>query len=433
MSGPALLVLGLSLTGSPILASALLAGLTVSAAVGGPLLGVLLDRSARPGRLLALCLTGYAVGLVALLAGLGRVPEPLLIGTAVLAGLLGPALAGGWTAQLPLVVPAPRLPRANALDAMTYNVAGLAGPAIVGILATAAGTPSALIAAIALILAALPTALTLPQRHAAVQGSAVRTNELLPDSLQTESPLPDARTEAPLPSQSPTAEARPVGQAASAEASASRAEEQLTSARPSMAAELMAGFRAITQRKKLLRATVVSMITCAGEGMLVVCAPLMGVELTGNAGYGALLLTGVAAGALAANATLARLSPGHGRIRRTLGNPDAILLLSTLLLAVAMVMAALAGSYAVAMIAATVAGLGEGPQLTALFAVRHREAPPRLRSQIFTTGASLKITSFALGSAVAGPLAHHSLTAALFVGAAVQLTAALTFWLLTRR
>ncbi|MFI6322888.1 hypothetical protein ACIBG8_35505 [Nonomuraea sp. NPDC050556] len=195
----------------------------------------------------------------------------------------------------------------------------------------------------------------------------------------------------------------------------------------------MDGFAAIGRRRLLLRATVVSMISCAGEGMLVVCAPLMGVALTGNAGYGALLLTVVAAGALAANAGLARLSAGTSRVRAVLGDPDVILLVSTVLLAGAMVLAAVAGSYAVAVVAAVVAGVAEGPQLTALFSVRHREAPARLRSQIFTTGASLKITSFAVGSAIAGPLAAHSLTAALVVAACCQALAALTFWLLSPR
>ncbi|MFD2350895.1 hypothetical protein ACFSTC_18520 [Nonomuraea ferruginea] len=60
--------------------------------------------------------------------------------------------------------------------------------------------------------------------------------------------------------------------------------------------------------------------------------------------------------------------------------------------------------------------MGEGPQLTALFAVRHREAPERVRGQVFTTGASLKITSFAAGSALAGPLVALSPGAALLAG-----------------
>ncbi|TDE22854.1 MFS transporter, partial [Nonomuraea mesophila] len=158
MSGPALLVTGLAVTGSPVAASWLLAGLTVSAAVGGPLLGVLLDRARRPGRLLACCLAGYAAGLLLVLSGLGRVPEAALVGVAVATGLLGPALTGGWTAQLPLVTAPGRLGRATALDAMTYNVAGLAGPAVVGALAAVGGATTAVLACVALLAAALPIA-----------------------------------------------------------------------------------------------------------------------------------------------------------------------------------------------------------------------------------------------------------------------------------
>jgi hypothetical protein len=61
-----------------------------------------------------------------------------------------------------------------------------------------------------------------------------------------------------------------------------------------------------------------------------------------------------------------------------------------------------------------------------LFAVRHREAPERLRGQIFTPGASVKITGFALGAALAGPAAARSLPAALATAAGFELLAALT-------
>ncbi|MFD4973821.1 hypothetical protein [Streptomyces sp. NPDC058424] len=50
--------------------------------------------------------------------GLGRLPFAVAVLIAVVTGLLGPALSGGWTAQLPRVVPGGRLPRANALDAI---------------------------------------------------------------------------------------------------------------------------------------------------------------------------------------------------------------------------------------------------------------------------------------------------------------------------
>ncbi|MDA0637035.1 MFS transporter [Nonomuraea sp. MCN248] len=363
MSGPALLVAGLAVTGSPVLASALLAGLTASAAVGGPLLGVLLDRTRRPGRVLGWCLAGYGAGLLVVLAGLGRVPDAVLIGVAVLTGLLGPSLNGGWTAQLPLVVEAGRLPRANALDAMSYNVAGLAGPAIVALIATVAGGEAAVAASVALLAAALPGAWALPLRpHRRERAGAVT-------------------------------------------------------------AEIAAGFRAIAGGRALRRATVTSMISMAGVALLVVAAPLLGLRLAGDAGYGALLLAVTAGAALMANAVVARVGKAWSR--------DTMLVVSTLLIGVGTLVAAVAGSFAVAVAGAAAAGVGQGPQLTALLAVRHREAPERVRSQVFTTGASLKITSFAAGSVLAGPLAARSPALALAVGAAVQLLAVAAYGLLS--
>lgn len=363
MSGPALLVAGLAVTGSPVLASALLAGLTASAAVGGPLLGVLLDRTRRPGRVLSWCLAGYGAGLLVVLAGLGRVPDAVLIGVAVVTGLLGPSLSGGWTAQLPLVVETARLPRANALDAMTYNLAGLAGPALVGLIATAAGGEAALVIGVALLAAALPAARMLPRR-------------------------PEAR--------------EPAG---------------------AVREEIAAGFRAITGNRALLRATVTSMVSIAGLAMVVVAAPLLGQELLGDAGYGALLLAVMAGAALAANAVVARA--------RVTWRWDTVLVVSTVLVGAGTLAAGLAGSFAAAVAASVVLGVGEGPQLTALFGIRHRESPDRVRSQVFTTGASLKITSFAAGSVLAGPLAAQSPALALFAGAAAQLLAVAAYGLLS--
>ncbi|MEU4514491.1 MFS transporter [Nonomuraea wenchangensis] len=433
MSGPALLIAGLAVTGSPVVASWLLAGLTVSAAAGGPLLGVLLDRARRPGRLLAGCLVAYAGGLLVIVSGLGRLPEAALIAVAVAAGLVGPALTGGWTAQIPAVTAparqgvrnpphadaarqgvgnpsdadaarqgvgnpsdadaarqgvgnpsdadAARLGRANALDAMTYNVAGLVGPALAGVIA---GGPAAVLVCVALLVAALPAAWALPA--AAVAKTAGKT----------------------------------AGGAAD-KAADSAAGGAAGGVRRGVGEELRAGFGAILGNPALLRATAGSMVSCAGTAMLVVSAPVLGERLTGSTGPGALLLAVTAACGLAANALVAR---ARGPRRW-----DALLVRGTAVAGVGMALAAAAaasgasGAYWVAVVAAGVVGLGEGPQLTALFSVRHREAPARLRAQVFTTGASLKITSFAIGSAVAGPLAAYSVAAALLAGAAAQAVA----------
>ncbi|MGW2847522.1 MFS transporter, partial [Streptomyces sp. NPDC001274] len=162
MSGPALLLVGFTAAGSPGDASALLAGITIAAAVGGPVLGVFLDRAERPGRMLAVALVLYAAGLGAVLVALGRLPFGVAVLIAACAGLLGPALSGGWTAQLPRVATGDRLPRANALDAMTYGAASLVGPALAGGAAELVGAPMAVVLAAGLIGAALPAAWLLP-------------------------------------------------------------------------------------------------------------------------------------------------------------------------------------------------------------------------------------------------------------------------------
>ncbi|MEU5158034.1 MFS transporter [Streptomyces sp. NPDC020875] len=368
MSGPTLLLAGLAATGSTVTATTLLAALTVAAAAGGPLLGALLDRSPRPGVLLAGTLLGYATGLLAVLGCLGRAPLGPTVAVAVLAGLLGPAIAGGWTSQLPRTVPAHRLDRANAVDAMTFNAAGLLGPLLAGLVAHRAGADTAVVASAAFIGLALPVALLLPRTSPASAPAPVTT----------------------VGPGGPPAPRTPVR------------------------ADLAAGFRVIARNRALSRPTLSSVISCAGQGMFLACAPLIGERALGGPAQGAALLAVVAASALAANALLAR--------RRTPLRPETVLAISTAVLAAALVLLATAHPFTV-LAGAVLLGAGEGPQLTALFAIRHREAPRRLRAQIFTTGASLKITGFAIGTAAAGPIAALSLPAALLTAAAVQLLA----------
>ncbi|MFJ2634240.1 MFS transporter [Streptomyces sp. NPDC087422] len=360
MSGPALMLAGFALAGSTTAASSLLAGITVSAAVGGPLLGAFLDRAVRPGCLLAWALALYATGLGVILAGLTRLPFPVTIVIAVATGLLGPALSGGWTAQLPRVATGDRLHRANALDAMTFSAASLAGPALAGGVAVALGASTAVVVSLTLIALALPAAWTLPGRPGPARG--VRATSVLHD--------------------------------------------------------LAAGTRVILGRPALARATLTSVISCVAQGMVTACLPLLGERVLGGADRGALLLSCAAVSALLATTALARFPRAAA--------PDAIIWAGALVQSAAWALAV--GGHPAALVAAfLLAGIGEGPQLAALFAVRHREAPAHLRGQIFTTGASLKITAFALGAATAGPLASRSLSCSLALAAITALLAALAF------
>lgn len=384
MSGPALLLLGYGGAGagagggSVATASALLAGITAAAALGGPVLGALLDRAARPGRLLAACLALYASGLVAVLLSFRSAPFPLTLLLALAAGTLAPALAGGWTAQLATAAHTQRLHRTQTLDAMTYSAASLLGPALAGLLGRLVGAPAAVLAAAALILLAVPAARGLPPRHRAPAGP------------------PTVR-----------AAVRPLGH--------------------ELVRDLVRGFAGLARSMPLARATAGSTLSCLGQGMFVACVPLLGARVLGAPGDGALLLGCTALAALGTGAVQVRM--------RRPPRPDTVLWVAPLVLAGAFATAcgAVAADRPGLLVgAALLAGAAEGPQLTALFAVRHREAPEGLRAQVFTTGASVKITAFALGAALAGPLLTRSAVGAVLTAAAAQLLAAASYAALAR-
>jgi MFS family permease len=370
MSGPALLLLGFAVTGRPETGSGLLASLTIAGAAGGPLFGALLDRSRRPDRLLAWTLVAYALGIVAVQAAAGRLPMPALAAIALLAGLFNPAVTGGWTAQLPRVVTGRELDRGSALDALTFSAASLAGPALAAGVAAGIGARAAVLTAAGLVVLAVPSACSLSRYR---PGAGLR--------------------------------------------------------RVALRRQMATGFAVIADRRPLLRATVTSVLSYAGIGMLLVCCPLLGAQRLGDPAHGALLISAIAVASLTANAILAR--PPRRRhpdqLRRSgRGWPDTWVFASTLVIGVSMAAAALAPGW-LTLAAIALAGAGEGPQLTALFAVRHRETPANLRGQVYTTAASLKIAGLAAGAALAGPLAGWSVTGCLLIAAATELCAAAAY------
>jgi len=357
MSGPALLLLGFAVTGRPAAGSGLLAGVTIAGAAGGPLFGALLDRSGRPDRVQAWALAGYALGITAVEAALGHLAVPAVMLIALAAGLFSPAVAGGWTAQLPRLVTGPELDRGSALDALTYTAASLAGPALAAAVAAGVSARAAVLTAAALVALAIPAARSLSRYR--------------PDRGDQDTPRKPLRR------------------------------------------RMAEGFAVIAARRPLRRATVTSAVSYAGIGMLLDCCPVLGAQRLGAPARGALLISAMAVASLAANAALAR---GPGR-------PELRVAMSTLVMGAGMAAAAVApGGLVVAAVA--LAGAGEGPQLTALFAIRHRETPDRMRGQVYTTAASLKIAGLAAGAALGGPLAGHSVTACLLIAAGTELCAA---------
>jgi MFS family permease len=183
--------------------------------------------------------------------------------------------------------------------------------------------------------------------------------------------------------------------------------------------DALTGLKIIATNKPLFRITLLSVLSYIGVGMVWVACPLVGLAQTGSAGFGGVMMSVMSVGALAATAAYAKWPAKY--------SPDVVALATTVILGAALLVLALAGNILVALIAMFVAGLADGPQLAAVFAVRHREAPERSRSQVFMTGASLKITAAAVGTGVAGQLAKFSLVVMILSAAAVQMLAVLVY------
>lgn len=107
--------------------------------------------------------------------------------------------------------------------------------------------------------------------------------------------------------------------------------------------------------------------------------------------------------------------------------PETVALTTTLILFAAMILLIFANNRVIAAVSMLVVGTADGPQLAAIFTIRHREAPERSRSQIFITAASLKITAAALGAAIVGQLSQAPITTLALMMGGVQLIAAATF------
>ncbi|MFD2764563.1 MFS transporter [Micromonospora eburnea] len=331
--------------------------LAVAAAVGGPLLGVWLDRARSSGPL-ALSLASFTVGLAAVGVALHQGHEGLAMVVAVLAGLFGPAVAGGWSASL-TDPDAARAQRLAVFDASSYSLAGLVSPALAG-------------AAYAIVGSNAPLVLTLLLLGAGtVCAPFARV-------LRHENSDEDARQSHPL-------------------------------------ADLRRGIAAITHQPRLRAATVSSCVAFFGFGLFAVLVPAIGQEQFGSPAAGSILLVVLAVAALASNALLDR--------RGALHRPGRVLTWATVLVGLGIAIAA-AGHPVTTILAAVVIGAGDGPQLAGLIQIRHQEASAHLRTQIFTTGASLKITASGIGALAAASLMHAGLAVALLTAAAAHLVAA---------
>ena len=160
----ALVLLALDRINSARVGGALVAALLVPQVVAAPVVGLITDGARAPRLVIGAAALGFAGALLTTALGLGRVPLALILAVLVTGGCCGPALTGGLTSQLSGVVNSDFLPRAFGIDSLTYNVSGIAGPALVAVISGFASPATALVALGALaasggvVIACLPLA-----------------------------------------------------------------------------------------------------------------------------------------------------------------------------------------------------------------------------------------------------------------------------------
>ncbi|MFJ4525666.1 MFS transporter [Streptomyces sp. NPDC088810] len=140
----ALVMLAAQRADSPALGGALVAALMVPHVAAAPVAGALADAVRRRRLFHGGGVALYGVALAALAALVGRTGDLVVLALAAAAGCVAPLLTGGLTSLLGELLPKDRLTRAFSADAVSYNLAGICGPAAAAALGTATSAALAL-------------------------------------------------------------------------------------------------------------------------------------------------------------------------------------------------------------------------------------------------------------------------------------------------
>jgi hypothetical protein len=329
----------------------------------GARIGRLVDRARDPRRPLAAGCVGYATALAAATGALRLGLPAVGAGALLVAGACGPLLTGGFSALACGLGGRPE--RARGIDALTYGVSGVAGPAAVAGLAAVTSPAASLLTLAGATLAA-----------------AVGTRWLPP---------------VPMPGAAPVVGGEPAHQA---------------SARAS------GGGRAVLLTvRQLRRVTVTTVVGAAVGGMLAVFAVVLAAAVTARPADGAWLIGAMGLGNLVGSAAMALRPPTAEPVRASL--------VLTAALGVGYLLVALAPGFGLLLGAFATVGVLTAPWVTASLATRERHAPPGRRAEVFTGMAGWKMAAASAGTALAGLLAAAPPRAVVAVAAALVLGSAL--------
>jgi len=353
---------------------------TAPVVVGGLAAGVILDRF-DPRRVIAAdnLIRGIAIGSVPLASALGVLTTAHLFVVAGIYGLLFMTSIAGIPSLIPTLVDDADLTTANAMESITYGIAGLVGPAVAGVVIAVVGAPVVLAIDGATYFVFVACLLAMrPAGHVAV---AVAT------ATASAAPAPAApggapsRATAATPAPAPAAVGTGIGPA----------------------------IRFVLGAPAILATTVMYMCLNLSGGLAIVLLPIYARDILGGdaATYG-LLLSSLTAGELAGLLVI-----GAIRWRWPLGRSIAAaaalsgLILSLLLLRPPLLpmLAILAGS-----------GFVESSLTPWAQTIRMRLIPPRLRGRVFALLRTSMQSTRPIGSILAGILlAGGDLTVAIAV------------------
>jgi MFS family permease len=118
--------------------------------IGGLVAGWALDRFDRRRVMIVDCLVrGFAIALVPLLYAMGELALWHVYGAAAVYGLLTMVSLAGIPALIPSLVGESQLTIANALEILSYTIAGIVGPALAGLLIELIGAPATVLVDVA--------------------------------------------------------------------------------------------------------------------------------------------------------------------------------------------------------------------------------------------------------------------------------------------
>lgn len=319
----------------------LIAVLNAPSIVAAPVIGALTDAVVSPKRLMLGAAVVMAAAL-ALTAFLGDVPLALVVVALLAAGCVLPVFIGGLSAWVDEAMPGDHA-RGFAVDALSYNLAGIAGPALV------AGM-SALLTATGALLAL---------------GAVVLVGGLLLQLL-------------PITGRGGAADPR------------------------SLARGIARASRHLLTHGPLARVVAGGAIVQLGAGMMPVVVVLVAVHHGLAQSAGGLLLTAFSVGGVA-GALLVAVPAVTGRVARV--DPRRVMAGSFAATGALTLAAAAAPSFGITALLLGLSGLPDATGVAAMLRLRQEESPADVRAQVFVVAAGTRAVASAIGAALAGALA----------------------------